>query len=57
MEKRMKWCNTHQRPAKFCKVMGGILLPCEVVDLTDILEVDYVPEIDFEHKKDIFEKH
>lgn len=37
----LKWCNTHQRPAELCKIRGGILLPCRVVDLTDILEIEY----------------
>jgi len=36
----MLWCNTHQRPSEFCKIRGGILLPCRIVDLTDILEFD-----------------
>ena len=36
----MKWCNTHQRAAERCKTEGGILLPCVVVDLTGILEIE-----------------
>ena len=36
----MIWCNTHQRPAELCKIRGGILLPCSLVDLTYILELD-----------------
>jgi hypothetical protein len=35
----MIWCNTHNREANRCKVEGGILLPCRITDLTDILEI------------------
>lgn len=35
------WCNTHQRPAELCKIRGGILLPCRVVDLKGIMEIEY----------------
>jgi hypothetical protein len=43
----MKWCNTHERPAELCKTgRGGIMLPCRVVDLTDILEIEYIEEPD-----------
>jgi hypothetical protein len=35
------WCNTHRRPASLCKVRGGIMLPCVVVDLSGILEIDW----------------
>lgn len=37
----MLWCNIHQRPANLCKIRGGILLPCQVVDLTNQLEIDW----------------
>ena len=37
------WCNTHQRPAlneKYCDPnLGGILLPCSVVNLTGEAEI------------------
>lgn len=41
--KRVWWCNTHQREAinaRGCDPkLGGILMPCRVVDLTGIAEV------------------
>jgi hypothetical protein len=40
----MIWCNTHRRPAYLCKVRGGIMLPCKSIDLTDILEVEYIED-------------
>jgi len=39
-KKKLLWCNTHQRRAELCAKLGGILLPCSVVDLTDLLEID-----------------
>lgn len=38
--KKLLWCNSHQRRAEECKYKGGILLPCVVVDLTDMLEIE-----------------
>lgn len=37
---KLLWCNSHQRRAERCKVEGGILLPCEVVDLTEMVEIE-----------------
>jgi hypothetical protein len=47
---RLYWCNSHQRRAlpepdeqgrRWCDPrLGGILLPCQVVDLTDEVEID-----------------
>ena len=47
------WCNIHQRRAEYilersrCKIrhvcnpnLGGIMLPCDVVNLTDIMEIE-----------------
>jgi hypothetical protein len=30
------WCNTHQRRAERCKVEGGIMMPCQVIDLDEV---------------------
>ena len=43
--KRYIWCNTHNRFHELChdvegRFMGGILLPCRTVDITDILEIE-----------------
>lgn len=41
----MIWCNSHRRPIKICQEgRGGILLPCQPVDLTDILEIEYLDD-------------
>lgn len=37
---RLLWCNTHQRKIQRCWVEGGILMPCDVVDLTDEVEIE-----------------
>ena len=46
---RLWWCNSHGRRATWVDGMGrrccdpklgGILLPCRVVDLTDEVEID-----------------
>ena len=43
------WCNSHQRRAMFVRngtdhvcnpQLGGIMLPCVTVNLTDIMEID-----------------
>ncbi len=39
--RKQLWCNSHQRRAERCKIEGGILLPCYVVDLTGIAEIVY----------------
>lgn len=41
MCKRLLWCNTHQRKAEECKHKGGTLLPCVIVDLTNMIEIIY----------------
>ena len=44
---RTIWCNTHQRYAKECKIKGGILLPCSLVDITDLIEItEYIEKFD-----------
>lgn len=46
MEKRSKlWCNTHQRYAALCKIRGGILLPCKVVDISNLIEIEDQMEV------------
>lgn len=35
----MIWCNTHQRRAWICKIRGGITLPCQTVDITNLVEI------------------
>lgn len=46
---RRWWCNSHQRPATHVRDgtfhccdpnLGGILLPCDCVDLTDEIEIE-----------------
>lgn len=39
------WCNTHNRWYYDCKVkrLGGIMIPCEPVDVTGVLDID-VPQ-------------
>ena len=39
---KLYWCNSHQRRSynpKTCPLIGGILLPCSIVDLTDQVEI------------------
>jgi hypothetical protein len=53
-DNRLYWCNSHQRRATHVNTyngflscdpnLGGILLPCDVVDLTDEAEILGVPD-------------
>ena len=37
---RFLWCNAHQKRMPRCWTEGGILLPCDIVDLTDEAEIE-----------------
>lgn len=52
---RLWWCNTHQRRATYTRLsdrswrhvcdprLGGITIPCQVVDLTEDFEIEETP--------------
>lgn len=52
LQTRLLWCNAHRRRYQRCyNGEGGILLPCDIVDLTGLVEIEDEYKHDEENRK------